>query len=233
MKIAAAQIKSNSNNTNENIKQHLRMIDEAATKNVDLIVFPEMSLSGYERELADKLSFSENDSRLKVFKDKALSNGMLIIVGAPIKLNSQLHIGSFIFFPDGTKSIYTKQFLHEGEEIYFSPNFNFNPLINFHDEKISMAICADISNPKHPENASQNKTTLYIISFFYTPKGIAEGYQQLSEYAKKYSMNVLMSNYVGSSYNLDAAGKSAFWNKNGNIVKQLSEDKEDLLIIKI
>lgn len=233
MKIAASQIKPIENNTIENINNHLRMIELAAKQKVELIVFPEMSLTGYERELAEQLSFSENDSRLKVFEDKAIIHRMVIIVGAPIKINSKLHIGSFVFFPGGTSLIYTKQFLHDGEEEYFTPNFNYNPLIEFKNEKISIAICADIANSKHPANASEKNTTLYLASFFYSPHGVTEGYKTLSSYAKEYSMNVLMANFTGSSYGIKAAGQSAFWNKDGELIEQLNEVEENLLIIEI
>ncbi|MBJ7429308.1 MAG: carbon-nitrogen hydrolase family protein, partial [Bacteroidia bacterium] len=222
MKIAAAQIKPIENNTKENIKNHLRMIDEAAQQQVQLIVFPELSLTGYERELASELAFLEHDERLKVFLAKAKAHQMLIIAGAPIKINEQLFIGAFVFLPDGTQIIYTKQFLHGEEEKYFAPSFNYNPLIEFENEKISLAICADISNIQHPMNASKKQTTLYIASIFYTPNGIAEAYTQLSNYAKNYSMNILMANYCGASYNMAAAGQSACWNKEGKLIQQLN-----------
>lgn len=233
MKIAAAQIKPVEQNTHSNIQTHLQMIDLAAKQNVELIVFPEMSLTGYEREMADQLSFTENDTRLNVFKDKAEANKMLIIVGAPIKIDSTLHIGSFIFLPDRTTSIYTKQFLHDGEEKYFTPSSIYNPLIEFKNEIVSIAICADINNPMHSKQAYNRKTTLYVPSIFYTPNGIAEGHKTLSDYAKEYSMNVLMANYTGSSYRIEAAGQSGFWNNHGELIAQLDNTEENLLIIEI
>lgn len=233
MKIAAAQIRPIENNTNENIKIHLRMIDEAAQQHVQLIVFPELSLTGYERELASQLAFSEKDERLEVFIEKAKAHQMLIITGAPIKINEQLFIGAFVFLPDGSQAIYTKQYLHGEEEKYFIPNFNYNPLIEFENEKISLAICADISNIQHSINASKKQTTLYIASIFYTSSGIAEAYTQLSNYAKNYSMNILMSNYCGASYNMAAAGQSACWNTAGKLIQQLNNTEENLLIVTI
>lgn len=233
MKIAAAQIKPVEQNTHSNIQTHLQMIDLAAKQNVELIVFPEMSLTGYERERAEQLSFTENDLRLDVFKEKAEANKMLIVVGAPIKIDSTLHIGSFIFLPDRTTSIYTKQFLHDGEEKYFTPSSNYNPLIEFQKEKISIAICADINNPLHAKQAYNRKTTLYIPSIFFTANGIAEGHTILSNYAKEYSMNVLMANFTGSSYGMEAAGQSGFWNNQGELISQLNNKEEILLIIEI
>ena len=105
-------------------------------------------------------------------------------------------------------------------------------MIEFENEKISLAICADIANPMHAENAGKNKTTLYVASIFYTPDGIAEAYQQLGAYAKKYSMNVLMANYGGPSYCFESAGQSAFWNRKGERVKKGEKDEESLMIVK-
>ncbi len=230
MIIAAAQTKPHNGNIDANINDHLRFIEIAALHGVQLIVFPEMSLTGYERERAVELSFIPDDTRLNVLKELAVLHNMAIIVGAPISISGQLHIGSFIFSPDNTVSIYTKQFLHPGEEIAFSPKVNFNPVIQLAGETISLGICADIVNPLHPGNAAKKRTTLYVASLFYTPGGIAEAYQQLSEYAQTYSMNVLMANYTGTSYNLQSAGQSAFWNSNGALIGKMDEDSGLLIV---
>lgn len=233
MKIAAAQIKPIDKNIEANIQNHLGMIELAAQQKVELILFPEMSLTSYEREKADAFAFTANDTRLSVFMEKAKQYQMYIVVGAPIKINSELFIGSFIFSPNGITKIYTKQFLHDGEELYFKSGSTLNPLIEWQDKKISLAICADISHPIHPVNASKADTTLYLASIFYTPNGIDKAYTQLSAYAKKHAMNILMANYIGSSYSMVAAGKSACWNKKGELISQLNEEEENLLIVEV
>lgn len=231
MIIAAAQFNPKKRNTDVNIKTHLKLIDIAAQYEVQFLIFPEMSLTGYERELAEELSFSEEDERLSVLKDKAILHNMMISVGAPIKINSQLHIGSFIFLPDGSMHIYTKQFLHTGEEKFFSPSFSFNPLLTLENEKITTAICADIANSLHPENAGKQHTTLYTAGIFYTETSMPKAFEQLSSYAKKYTMNVLMANYCGHSYQLQSGGQSAFWDNKGNLIGQLDSYSQGLLIV--
>jgi predicted amidohydrolase len=231
MKIAAAQIRPLANNTTANIEKHLQMIDLAITQKVQLILFPELSLTGYEREMAGAMAFTENDPRLDALKEKAKTNGITIIVGAPIMLTEKLHIGAFVLLPNGKTEIYTKQFLHDGEEIYFSPSNNYNPLITFDGEQISMAICADLSHPAHAAQAAAKNTTLYLASIFYTPNGLPEAYQNLSSYAAKYGMKVLMANFTGTSYGMEAAGQSAFWNAKGQLKAKLTAKEEELLII--
>lgn len=233
MIIAAAQTKPFKNNTPKNILEHLRLVDLAAKKGAQLIIFPEMSLTGYERELADELSFSENDTRLNPLKEKAATDQITIVAGAPIKIDSQLYIGSFIFLPDSTILIYTKQFLHEEEALFFSPGFDHNPVLELEKEVISFAICADITHPIHPENAAKKHTSLYLASIFYTPNGIREGHNQLAHYAKEHGMNILMANFGGPSYKFETGGRSAFWNKNGELMALIEDQNEELLIVQI
>ncbi len=47
MKLALAQINTRLGRPQENLKKHLEYIDEAVSKGADLLVFPELSLTGY------------------------------------------------------------------------------------------------------------------------------------------------------------------------------------------
>ncbi len=232
MKIASAQIRPVAQNTEANISNHLRVIEEAAEQGVSFILFPEMSLTGYELELAAELAFEVTDQRLDIFAEKAKTYNMVIAAGAPVRIDGELYIGSFIFLPDGTMKVYTKQYLHVGEERFFVSGLDRHVEVEWNNEKIAFAICADIVNPLHAEAASKTGTTLYAASIFYsTPTGIVEAYEQLSRYAREYGMQVLMANFTGVSYNLEARGISAFWNKEGKLVKQLNEKEEGLLVV--
>ncbi len=231
MKIAAAQTKPADGNIAANISAHCRMAALAAENGARLIVFPEMSLTGYQRELAAGLSFTMHDPRLGEIKSLAADRRIIIAAGAPVSIDGQLHIGTFILQPDNSTLLYTKQFLHAGEEAFFTPNDKYNPTPELEHHKISFAICADITNPQHAANAHSTGADIYVAGLFYTPGGITEAYQQLSGYASKYGMNVLMANYTGGSYKYEAAGQSAFWNREGKLAAQLIEGTEGLLIV--
>lgn len=231
MILVSAQTKPKRGDINGNLIDHYRLIEKAAKHGVDLIVFPELSITGYEREEADKMAFSENDSRLDKLKELAIDNKLTIIAGAPIKINSDLFIDAFILCPDGSVSIYTKQFLHPGEEEYFQPSFNYNPVIEIGQERISLAICADICNSLHPENASKVKSTIYIPGIFFTPGSINTAHNLLSSYAERYSMNILMSNYGGQAWGVDAGGRSAFWNRDGELITELNDSGSGLIVV--
>lgn len=231
MKIASAQISVIDKDINYNISKHIHCCEIAIENQVKLIVFPEMSLTGYLRKDASSNTFTMDDARLNVFKSVSKRGNLIIIVGAPIKINDKVHIGEFIIYPNGNTNVYTKQYLHDGEEIYFYPTFEYNPQIIINDETISLAICADIENQNHIFNAKSNQATFYLASIFYLEQSMDKLHSKLSSYSKEYKLNVLISNFVDNSFNLKAGGKSGFWNQSGEIISSADKELEQLIII--
>lgn len=230
MILAAAQTKPKRGDIDANLLDHYRLIEVAVQNGAQLIAFPEMSITGYEREHAQKLAFQKEDSRLDHLKKLASQNNIIIVAGAPIQIGNEMFIGEFVIAPDSV-SIYTKQFLHEGEDEFFQSSFDYNPMITIEEQKISFAICADIDNPLHPESASKRATDIYIASIFFSPNGIPNAYRDLQNYAQKHKMNVLMSNFSGESWGYPSAGQSAFWNNKGELVGQMNDSDSGLLIV--
>ena len=231
MILAAAQTKPKRGDIDANLLDHYDLIVLAAKNGAQLIVFPELSITGYEREDASRLAFSEKDSRLDYLKQLATENNITIIAGAPIQIESNLFLGEFCIAPNNVVSIYTKQFLHTGEEVYYQPSFDYNPMLEIDSEHISCAICADIDNPKHAENASKNNSSTYITSIFFSPNGIQQAHQSLQNYASQYRMNVLMANFGGDSYGCPSGGRSAFWNNKGKLIAQMEDSGSGLLLV--
>ncbi|MCM0668192.1 carbon-nitrogen hydrolase family protein [Flavobacterium tyrosinilyticum] len=231
MILAAAQTKPKRGDISSNLLNHYHLIELAAQNGANLIAFPELSITGYERENAETLVFTEDDYRIDHLKELSVRNNIVIIAGAPIRIDSKLFIGEFIIAPDDSVSIYTKQFLHEGEGDFFDSSFDYNPMLTIEDQNISFAICADIDNPLHPENAAKNDTDIYIASIFFSPNGIPNAYRDLQNYAEKHKMNVLMSNFSGESWGSPSAGQSAFWNNKGELVAQMNDSDSGLLLV--
>ena len=231
MILAAAQTKPKRGDISSNLLNHYHLIELAAQNGANLIAFPELSITGYERENAKELIFTKDDYRIDHLKELAVRNNIVIIAGVPIQIDSQLYIGEFIITPDNSVSIYTKQFLHTGEDEFFDSTFDYNPMISIEDQNISFAICADIDNSLHPENARKKETDIYIASIFFSPNGIPNAYRDLQNYAQKHKMNVLMSNFSGESWGSPSAGQSAFWNNKGELIAQMNDSDSGLLLV--
>jgi predicted amidohydrolase len=230
MILAAAQTKPTRGDIGANLLDHYRLIDLAVQNGAQLIAFPELSITGYEREHAQKLAFKKDDSRLDHLQKLAIENNIIIVAGAPIQVESQLFIGEFVISPDNSVAVYTKQFLHEGEDEFFQSSFDYNPMITIENQKISFAICADIDNPLHPENACKRATDIYIASIFFTPNGIPNAYRDLQHFAQKHKMNILMANFSGESWGYPSAGQSAFWNNKGELAGQMNDSDSGILL---
>ena len=215
----------------ENLRNHCRMLDIAAQHRADLIVFPEMSMTGYTREKAAELAFGVDDARLGPLKSAAASQHIIAVAGAPIRMNGALYIGSFLLFPDQSQSLYVKQFLHAGEELHFNSSFDHDPLIRAGGERISLAICADIDHPDHARQACDRRSSVYAASIFFTPGGTSDAHDRMRACASTHSMDILISNYCGPVCNMESGGRSAYWSRQGELVGALQADEPGLLLV--
>jgi NAD+ synthase (glutamine-hydrolysing) len=63
MKVALAQISPHLGNLKKNLALHLEYIEKAKKKNADLLVFPELSLTGYLlKDLVEEVALSPDSS---------------------------------------------------------------------------------------------------------------------------------------------------------------------------
>ena len=100
MKICIAQTKPVKGLVSANMEAHIKFIELALTFNAEAIFFPELSLTGYEPELAKNLATNQNDNRLDVFQQISDNNKIIIGLGLPTIAESQIRISMIIFEPN-------------------------------------------------------------------------------------------------------------------------------------
>jgi len=229
MKVAIAQIEAIKGNVEKNIENHLKWIKQAIKNKADMLVFPELSVTGYEPDLAEKLATSQDDVRLDEIQSLSDKNEITIGVGLPTKEENDIFISMIIFQPHKERITYSKQYLYPPEEPIFKAGKN--PLVlNFETEIVSPAICYETSNKAHCEFAKRNKATIYIASVLSSINGIDTELKKLSGIAKNNNMVTLMANYVGESGGYKCAGKSSVWDATGKLIGQLDSETEGILI---
>jgi predicted amidohydrolase len=231
--VAAAQTIPIRGDVDANTDQHLRLTLVAAKAEARILVFPELSLTGYELDLAEELAFSERDPRLAPLAALASSCCVTLIVGAPVRIGSRLHLAAFIVSPDRTIDVYTKHHLGafspsaspDGivpppEKTVFQPG-DLDPLVRFDGHTAAVAICADIGRPSHPEAAAERGAQTYLASMFVVPTDFENDTAKLSSYAARHSMAVVLANFGGPSGGLASAGGSAIWSGTGELLARL------------
>jgi len=171
MRVAIAQIEAIKGNIEENIENHLKWIKETVQNRADMVVFPELSVTGYEPDLAESLATDQNNTRLDEIQSLSDKNGVTIGVGLPTKDENDTFVSMIIFQPHKERVTYSKQYLYPPEESIFKAGKN--PLVlNFDTEVVSPAICYETTNKAHCEFAKRNKATIYVASVLSSINGI-------------------------------------------------------------
>jgi predicted amidohydrolase len=233
--IAVAQTCPVAGDVEANIVEHLRLIRMAASEGARVIVFPELSLTGYELSAAEGLAFTETDTRLGPLIDAAAATSVHLVVGAPVRAGTALHIGAFILGPGRSVALYTKQrlgafgasaacdgILPPPEATVFEAAVR-DPLIEFGDADGvgAVAVCADIGGPSHARRAAERGANTYLASMFAIPSELASDAAKLERYAVQHSMAVAMANFGSPTGGMAAGGCSSIWSPTGLLVTRL------------
>ena len=226
MEITIAQIKPKLGN----IQHNLEKIQDAITKAKDIIIFPELALTGYplqdvlfQKELQAQLTSAIE--QLKNFKPEPA-----IILGYPK------------YTPHGILNaagvIYNRSIIHEfyknhladfecfNESRYFIKKPT-NNIITIGKYKFALTICYDLWNKKNqiitePVNA--------IISINASPYDLTKDIRRnnMLKSHKNLSTPIIYTNLVGAQDSLIFDGASRVMNAHGKIIRQLDSFKEQI-----
>jgi predicted amidohydrolase len=231
-KMAAAQVPSVRGDMQQNLATHLAAVTAAARHEIDVLVFPELSLIGYEPDLAANLAMTAADSRLAPLIALAKARALTAIVGAPLQnATGKPALGSIIISPGGAVSTYHKMHLGAPERDYFSPGRE--PLtIPISGHIVGLAIYADSSQASHPQTCADLGADIYAASVFLNAAWYASDAPRLAIYAARHQMLTLMANHADSVGTYTSVGKSAIWAPDGTLLVQ-AEGVENALLVAV
>ena len=227
--VAAIQSIARPGDLRGSVNDHVRLALCAAERGARLAIFPELSLTGYDRRLAPTAAVVPTDPRLHPLQRVADRHDITIVVGAPLISPRGLEIGAVCFSARRGPGTYSKRFLHDGEEAAFVPGLGGEPL-GVDGVSVCLAICADTAHPEHAQDAAARGAALYAASSFITPEGYAHDAALLAGYAARHQMAVLMANYGAPTSVWQSAGRSAIWSPGGRLLAQASAGGEEVLV---
>ena len=230
MKICVTQTRPIKGDIQSNMGHHKKLINLAVSHGADIVIFPELSLTGYEPTLAKELATHQDDSKFDDFQKISDTQQITIGVGVPTKNTTGISISMLLFQPHKARQTYSKKYLHPDEAAFFVSGQNSTGFIG-DKTNVALAICYEISVPEHVENAFKSGAEIYIASVAKFVNGIDKALSKLSDIANKYAMTVLMANCVGQADGGECAGKTSIWNNKGLLVGQLNDTNEGILII--
>ena len=230
-KIAAAQVASQRGDIVGNVATHVAAMAAAARYGVSLLVFPELSLTGYELDIAADLAITGTDNRLDPLFALAHRENIEAIVGAPVQEGTgKPKLGAFVIGSNGVRKTYHKMHLGGDEPSYFSPGAAGPLLLTVAGRKVGIAICADSSQPEHPEAYALSGAEIYAAGVFLTDAWYQTDVPRLATYARTHGMLTVMANHAASVGSYDSLGKSTVWTPDGEVLVQAAGTEDALLI---
>lgn len=249
MKIALAQTNPKIGDLNNNTQKIIANIEKAKEENIDLVIFPELSIPGYSPfDLLDFESFVQ-DNLTCLDEIRAHTNGIGVIVGF-VDFNEN---------PQGKKYRNSAAFIYNGEIItkynkmllpyydvfhetrYFEPGDEIC-IIDFAGKKIGLTICEDLWNDKtsferqkyltNPiEKIMQHKPD-FVINLSASPYILnkeKKRHKITRKLSEKYSVPFIYVNQVGANDDLIFDGSSFVMGKDGEIKANCRDFEEDFI----
>lgn len=212
----------------------LRMAAEAAQKGVDLLVFPEMCLTGYNPKTLGQSSFENNlASALDKISQSATELNIGLIIGRACLCDDQLYNTASVILPGGTVHTYYKNYLTAAEEKYFTAGTQ--PLsFDFRGHSFGVIICRDQNYPELAQATCREAEALFILSaHYYKP---AEARWKVDKNralpitrAVENRCYVLLANTVGSHIGMVSLGNSLIADPEGVLVVLADETSETII----
>ena len=228
MRICAAQLQPTAGDIHKNTVKHIALVDMAASQNTDVLVFPELSLTGYEPNLASSLAIKASDARLNVFQKLSEQYAMVIGVGIPLKTATGVHIALAWFRPQRTIVTYAKQILFEDECPFFEPGTE-QLILPIEDLNIAPAICYESKQPVHAEHAVGMGANVYLASVAKHAQNMVDVTPYYANLAESKALTIVLANCVGPCDNFIGCGESSVWNNQGQLLARLSQREEGIV----
>jgi NAD+ synthase (glutamine-hydrolysing) len=250
MRIALAQVNTTVGDIIGNRDMAVRAVGKAKQSGADLVVFPELCLTGYPpRDLLELHGFA--DSNLEAVKQIAsTAEGIGIIIGfldRSRKAEGRDFHNAAAFLSEGRiQAVIHKTLLPSydvfDEDRYFEPADEVR-LVRFKGRTLGISICEDAWNAEdfwprrlytsNPIRAQVEKGADLLINISASPYEMTKlktRYEMLRNHAMKLGVPLVYVNLVGGNDDLLFDGNSLVLGSGGNMVAQGRSFDEDLLI---
>jgi NAD+ synthase (glutamine-hydrolysing) len=238
MRLALAQINTVVGDLDGNRDRILGRLEEARAAGADLVLFPELAVTGYPPEdLLLRPGFLKAAART-LDEIAAATRGIAALVGTP-HLDRDLFNSCAVCVDGEVRAIYRKQFLPNygvfDEDRYFQPGRGL-VLLRCGETLVGPTVCEDIWQPGPPATdlalAGAHVVANISASPFHVGKG-AEREEMLATRARDNSCWIVLVNAVGAQDELIFDGQSLVLDEDGEVVVRGPAFEEALLLVDV
>jgi NAD+ synthase (glutamine-hydrolysing) len=235
MRIALAQINTTVGDLEGNRERIVRGLEEAREAAADLVLFPELAVTGYPPEdLLLRPGFLRA-ARRTLEAIAAETRGIAALVGTP-HLDRDLFNACAICADGEVKAIYRKRFLPNygvfDEDRYFQPGRDL-VLLRFGETLVGPTICEDVWQPGPPATELALAGAHVVANLSASPFHLGKGRQREDMLAQRARDNVCwvaLVNAVGAQDELVFDGHSVVVDQDGEVVARAPAFEEALLV---
>lgn len=237
IKVALAQMSCKVGDKTHNIRTMATHIAEAKKQKADIIIFPELSVTGYvTKDRTYELAETIPGSSTKKIEKLAKENHMHIIHGMiekSAKAKGVVYNTAVLTCPDGVIGHYRKMYLPTHsvfeEKRYFRQGYE-TPIFDTLIGKVGMIICYDIFFPETVRLLRLKGAEL--IACISASPSVRRNYFEILTAARALENTTYVAyvNLVGIEDGLQFWGGSRIIAPNGRIIVQAKYDEEDLVL---
>lgn len=217
LNIAVAQPACVPNDVATNAVAHAVAIRSA---NARVVVFPELSLTGYALDAA---SVSVDDERLAVIVHACADSDAVTFASAPVQSEEGEHIAMLRFDAAGASVVYRKMHPDEEESQRFVSGDG--PVVQTVDGwRLGLAICSDAMVPTHSTVTGQLGMDVYVVGTLTPLARLPERDRRMAAIAHDQGVWVAAASYAGPTTPYPrTAGGSGVWSPDGSAVRTGAE----------
>jgi predicted amidohydrolase len=209
--IAVAQPRCTSKDVRANALEHAAAIRRAGAR---LVVFPELSLTGYELD-ADPVVVE--DAALSPIVEACAETGAVALVGAPVAGDDgSNHIATLRVDGVGVQVAYRKQYLGGDEPARFARG-DRPVAIDVDGWRVGLGICKDTGVAAHVADVAALGVDVYAAGLVHLPDELAEQEERAATIARACHAYVAFASFAGATgggYDR-TAGVSSIWSADG------------------
>ncbi|MFC0533928.1 carbon-nitrogen hydrolase family protein [Phytohabitans kaempferiae] len=211
--IAVAQPPTVSHDLATNVATHAAVVRAAGTR---VVVFPELSLTGYELEAT---TVDITDPRLGALVEACAAAGTLALVGAPVEGERGRHIAMLGVAGSGVTVAYRKINIAGDEPGHFVPG-DKPAAIDVDGWRLGLAICKDTGVPQHAADTAALGIDAYVAGV--AEDSVAKLEERAHRTATTHRVWVAVASFAGPTGGgfATTAGHSSIRTPTGEVVAQ-------------
>lgn len=240
VRIALAQINTTVGDIEGNKQKIIEFIKQAVSYNADVLLFPEMSITGYPPEdLLFKTHFIQDNIKALEEIAQIVPKSLIAVVGF-VDINGDIYNAAAVINNGKVVAKYHKNYLPNYgvfDEMRYFQKGNKALVIQFGDVRMGITICEDIWYPGGPARAE----ALYGDAQILANISASPHYQKKLEWREKMLSTrandnlaiVAYVNLVGGQDELVFDGASLVLDESGKVLARGKQFEEDLLVVDV